>query len=50
MALLLGAISLNWHTVLRLDWPTKRFNLNQIAFNQIYLFPKIQLVVIHSNF
>ena len=50
MALLLEAIILNWHAVLSLDLPTERSNLNQIAFSQIYLFPRIQLAIIHSNF
>ena len=35
MALPLGAIFLNWQTVLRLA--KERSNLNQIAFAQIYL-------------
>ena len=35
MALLLRAIFLNWHTVLSLDYPTKRPNVNQINFNEI---------------
>ena len=50
MALLLGAIFLNWHTVLSLDQLTERPNLNQIAFGQIYLFPNIQLAIIHFKF
>ena len=33
MALPLGAIFLNWRTVLSLDQSTERPNLNQIAFD-----------------
>ena len=50
MALLLGAIFLNWHTVLSLDKPTERLNLNQIAFGQISLFLSIHLAIMHSKF
>ena len=50
MALLLGANFFIWHALPRLDQPTERPNLNQIAFNQIYLFTRIQLAIIHSHF
>ena len=50
MALLLGVIFENWHTILSLDQATERPNINQIALDLIYLFPRIQLAIIHSNF